>query len=559
LFTYERATGAIRLVTGGTSATTSYSRQAQYVGISSDSRYLVYSTDYLENITGFTAPGKPVASLWTLVDGGYPTASGKQKNTAVRVADLDPTKLTFQMSGGYIDTDNAPATVSTVTILRPSTDRLTFWVGVVDGSNVKAVKLDLQDNSSGILVKATAAKYGSTSSFSLQSNWETSGSSGTVAGGLNDGGYGVSLLQASGSNLTSVMLKEGAVAARDLVAYDLVSGQSILLTHSATSRTQSQAADVSNQVLSVDGRHVLFTAANAAKLGNDGTAFTDSAPAVNDLFATNLQTGEIRLLSRAVGNSLASAGVAMTLQGTTANGHAIVSVTDASAFGFTDSAPSAADLLDIDLATGAIRLITRASASNTGTSAGAAGTVEKITGSHVYFYANDATKFGFTDPATGEPDLFRYDAATDSLLLLSHATTSTTQALNAAFRTGSVTASADARYVAFVSNLLGTSGGFTASVTGNGLFLADTHTGAIRLLNATNAAGNTLSYSAWGNPTSKPRFFTSDGNSFVWQTSGYLGWTASDMTGYGAGADNQNTDGVMLFDLSQGVPAAGTN
>jgi mRNA-degrading endonuclease HigB of HigAB toxin-antitoxin module len=432
---------------------------------------------------------------------------------------------------------------------------LTFWVeGSVEN---KAVKLELEDTLSGILVKATAAKFSSGSAGS-GTDWDTSGTLGTVATSLTASGYGVSLLQANGANLTSAMRAEGAIAARDLVAFDLVTGVQSLLSHSAAaSNLESQAGDVRNATLSADGRYVLFTAADATKFGNGGTAFIDTAPAVTDLFATDVQTGQIRLLSRSGGGATASAGVAPTLLGTTAEGWAVFSVNNASALGFTDSATSMSDLFAFNLADGTLKLISRASSGSAISSAGVAVTFERIVGNHVYFTANNATSLGFTSDAdNARADLFRFAPTTGAMELLSHSTTSATAAFAGNYRAGSLTVSPNGRYVAFAMNMQGSSGGFTVNVNGDALFLADSQTGAIRIVNSNDSEGTTLSYAAWAGVQDFERFFTPDGRLFVWGSS-YGGYLESDRTGADGGWDNQFGRNAYMVDLSNGVSNAG--
>lgn len=317
LIVVDRQTGSMRLATSGSNATTTRSRQSQFVGLTADSQYLIYSTDYAEAIADFSTPGKPQPSAWALVDGGYPTTSGKSKTTSLRVADIDPLKLTIAMAGGSIDNDGVVASVSSPTISR-STGSLSFWVQAYDDVYTKAVRLVLEDTATGIVVKATQAKY--TSGNQTNFNWTTSGNGGNVATSLNAGGYGVSLLEVQGANLTDSMKNEGVVASRDLIAYNLATGEQRLLSHSsATDSKQSQASNISNATLSAGGRYVLFSANNATKLGNNGVPFSDSAAGVADLFAADLQTNQIRLLSHTAASGTTSAAVGVNLLGTSAD------------------------------------------------------------------------------------------------------------------------------------------------------------------------------------------------------------------------------------------------
>ena len=559
LIVFDRRTGTMGLATYGASATTTRSRQSQFVGLSADSQYLIYTTGYAENIADFSTPGKPQPTSWVLVEGGYPTTSGKTKNTALRVADIDPTKLSFALAGGSITNDGVSATVSTPTISRTQTS-LSFWVQAYDDSYTKAVQLVLEDSASGILVKAAQAKY--TSGNQANFNWSTSGTTATVATSLTGSGYGVSLLEAQGSNLTEQMRSEGVVASQDLIAFKLSTGEHQLLSHSSTAdNKQSQAANIANATLSAGGRYVLFTANDATKLGNNGTAFSDSATGVADLFATDLQTNQIRLLSHTSGSATTSAGVNVTLQGTSVDDHfAIFSSNDASAFGFSDSATNANDLFVVSLSDGSIRLISRASADSTTTTSGQAVTFERIAGNHLYFSANDATKLGFaSDGDTTKASLFRYNLSTGSVDLLSRTTSSSTSALNGAYQSGSLTVSPDGRYVAFAVDLPSSFGGFTVGISGGALLMLDTQTSAIRMLNASNSSGDNLSYAAWSgiaNQISNPRYFTADSNTFVWQTS-YAGFIALDNRSFASGADSQYGSVALALNLSNGLADAG--
>ena len=555
ILVFDRVTQSVRLATAGATATTTRSRQAQFVGFGADGRTLVYTTDYVEDIGSFTAPGKASAGSWALVEGGYPTTGGKLKTTTVRVADLDPTTLSFALDGASVTDKGLAATVSSVTIAR-SAGSLSFWVQAVDTGTTKAVKLELTDTGGGILVRATSAKYVSGSQANY--NWNTGGTAGVVATSATATGYGVSLLEAVAANLSATMRREAASAARDVVAVDLATGTQMLVSHSAAAgNLQSQAGDVRNVTLSADGRFVLFTAADARRFGNAGTAFTDVAPAVTDLFATDLRTGRIQLLSRGA-TATASAGVAPTLLGTTADGWAVFSVANPTAFGFTAGAAATTDLIAANLVDGTLRLISRASAGAATTSAGVAVTCERVTGGHVYFSAADARAFGFTSDADAtRADLFRFAPSTGTLELVSHAVTSPTAALGGSYRGGSLTVSPQGRFVAFVLDMQAASGGFSTSVTGDALFIADMQTGAIRMVNADNAEGSRLSYGAWAGVQNEPRFFSPDGTSFVWQSS-YSGWIHSDRSGEASGWDSQNGTTAYVLDLGGGVRNAGT-
>jgi len=396
-------------------------------------------------------------------------------------------------------------------------------------------------------------------------DWSGSGTadlsihSAEVATSGTDVGVGLTTLSVGPADTSDQMQREvptdNLPPATDIVAYNLATGEQTLLSHGVTGSGASGAADVSDVTLSADGRYVLFRAADATRLGNDGLAFTDAAPYAADWFATNIETGEIRLLTRSTTDPMEGAGASATLLGTSTDGaQAIFSTNDAAAFGFSDANPGTADLFTIGLDDGVIRLISRAASNLATTSSGQAVNVEQIAGNHVYFTAADATKLGFaSDDATDRNDLFRYDLRTSEVQLLSHAIGDTSAALGGSYLADSLTVSSDGRYVAFALNLGADTGGFDVRIGGQGLFLTDTETGAIRLVNSDDNAGRVLSYSAWAGVANKPRYFAGDQGKLVWQSS-YLDFI-SGVRGEVFGA--QYNEGVMLFDFSFGLNPGG--
>ncbi|MFM8476978.1 MAG: hypothetical protein ACKOEO_14465, partial [Planctomycetaceae bacterium] len=378
-------------------------------------------------------------------------------------------------------------------------------------------------------------------------------------------GLGVSRFSIGYPKASNAMLSEVSTddlePSTDVVAYELATGDRKLLSHSAAGETVSGAAGVSQVSVSTDGRYALFTAADATRLGNGGTAFTDPDMTVADWFASDLQTGQIRLLTRSAASPLSSLVSSMTLLGTSSDGYAVFSTTNAAAWGYTDSAPGTTNLLSINLADGTVRLISRSSGSNLNSTSGQSVTFQQISGQYLYFSAADATKLGFvSDGNTARADLFRYRLDNGALDLLSHTATSVVDAMNGTYESGSLTVSADGRYAAFALYLDSNYGGFTRNISGDALFLADTQGNTIRLLNSTNTAGTNMSYAAWadlGNQVSNPRFFTPDSSRFVWLTS-YTEFIAISGRSYASGVDKQYGLVALVTDLSGGVINAGS-
>ncbi|XGB41526.1 MAG: cadherin domain-containing protein [Nodosilinea sp. LVE1205-7] len=385
----------------------------------------------------------------------------------------------------------------------------------------------------------------------------------SVATSSTTAGLGVSAINVGPLDTSSQMQSEiptgNLAASRDLVAYELATGNQILLSHNAANNKASNAANVDQVAISADGRYVVFSALDATRLGNGGVAFTDADPLRADWFATNTQTGQIRLLTHASGNDNASAGAAVSWQGVGGKGsYAVFSTANAGAFGFTDDSPEVSDLLAVGLQDGVIRLITTNGPASPNVSNGQAISLLKISGDHVYFTANDATKFGFaSDAGASQASLFRYDLSTGKLKLLSHAIGDTSAALAGAYVSNSLTVSPDGRYVAFALGTGTSSGGFSIPTLGgnpgHALFVTDTTTGNIRLVNSSylSTTGTALSYASWADVGTKPRFFSGDGTKLIWQ-SDYLSYVGNGVTG------GQYDDGVVLLNLANGVQPAGT-
>ncbi|MEB3200734.1 MAG: Calx-beta domain-containing protein [Synechococcaceae cyanobacterium] len=340
-------------------------------------------------------------------------------------------------------------------------------------------------------------------------------------------------------------------ASADLIAYDLASGAQTLLSHGAASATQSLAAGIGSTVLlSNDGQYALFTANDVSKLGNAGTAFSDTAPSSADLLAARLSDGEIRLLSGAAG---VSGGTHVSLLGQSGDGrHAVFSAADATRYGFSDPAPSGTDLFTVEIATGTIRLLNHA-AGNPSAATASNPTFLQVTGDYAYFSVADATSLGATgDDHVGKADLYRVNLSSGERQLLSFQQNNPAAAMNGSVVAGSLLVSNDDRYVAFAYNVpAGTgSGGLSFTQGGDGVFLVDTQAGTIRLVNWTGNQSQG-SYGFWAG--ARPKAFTV-GNGALIVESSYLSWTGSGLSGSG-----QTDKGILSYDLASGALAVLTH
>ncbi|MFN6338928.1 MAG: Calx-beta domain-containing protein [Cyanobacteriota bacterium] len=333
-------------------------------------------------------------------------------------------------------------------------------------------------------------------------------------------------------------------ASADLVAYDLASGAQTLLSHGAGNATQSLGAGLGSTVLLTnDGQYALFTANDVSKLGNAGNAFSDSAPTSADLIAARLSDGQLRLLSGSAG---VSAGAAVTLLGQSADGaYAVFSAADASRFGFSDPASAATDLFSVEIATGTIRPLNHPAGTLTATTSGAA-TFLQVVGNNVYFSVADATTLGASaDADITKADLYRANLISGEVQLLSFQKNNPTAAMNGGVVANSLVVSSDNRYVAFAYGVpAGTSsGGLTFNQGGDGLFVVDTQARSIQLANWSGNQ-NQGSYGFWAG--ARPKAFAAGNRSLIYESS-YLSWTGSGLSGSG-----QYDKGILSFDLASG-------
>lgn len=283
-------------------------------------------------------------------------------------------------------------------------------------------------------------------------------------------------------------------------------------------------------MLSNDGQYVLFTANDASKLANAGTAFTDASPTTADLFAARITDGSINLLSRGTSSATTGAGTAVTLLGQSADGtYAIISTADASKFGLTDTNITSNDLLAINITSGAITALNHSNGSNTTTTASDPTFIAAI-GDYAYFTVRNATTMGATaDGSATKADLYRTQISSGAIKLLSFQSATPSAAMDGSYVSNSLVVSSDDRYVAFTSDV-------PTSAGGGAVFVVDTLASTIKQVNA--------SYTQWGD--ARARAFAIDNNSLIFTTryTGYLG-------GFGSKSDNEI--GIFKFNISTGA------
>jgi len=296
----------------------------------------------------------------------------------------------------------------------------------------------------------------------------------------------------------------------DLFAYNLNTGNTALVTHSAAvGNLQSAAVTTSAAVgVSTDSRYLAFSNSNAVTFGYAGTAFTDNATANTDYLLYEFSTGATRLITHSAANGGGDSGLlngsASALQMGSDGRYLVFSASDVSSLGnngqtFVDSASAASDLVVYDLASGQLSLASHSAALGSATSATAAATSYGVWGETVVFSAADASKFGnggnaFADAGTSTTDLFTYNAVSGTINLVTHSATNTLSSNQSTVTSGANYVTPDGRFIVFSApdaTRFGNNGvSFTdASVTANDLFVYEVATGQIRLMTHDGSSG----------------------------------------------------------------------
>jgi hypothetical protein len=94
-----------------------------------------------------------------------------------------------------------------------------------------------------------------------------------------------------------VAFTDALTTGNDIFVLNLETGRVQLATHSSVAGNLDSAGGAATYAgMSTDGHYVFFTANDASKYGNNGVAFIDNNTSNANLFAYDVQTGEIRLL-----------------------------------------------------------------------------------------------------------------------------------------------------------------------------------------------------------------------------------------------------------------------
>ncbi len=456
IFLYDRATGANTLVSHAlSSATTAGSSYALEPTLSADGRYVAFrggASNLVSQPTGFRA----VVYLYDRVTGANALVS--------------PATPTGDSHRPRISSDGAwVGFTSDATDLVPGQTDTVFTNDVF-----------LWSRASGSLTLVTRTPGSATT---------TAGSSATDLA-INSDGSWIALVTPSSGLVGGIDDHNGT---EDVFLYERATGVNTLLTSrgGAVSASAGGALAIwSGTVMSNDGRFVAFTSAASNFAGaTDGNM-------ADDVFLYDRVTGAITLVSHASG-ALSTAGNSSSSEPLlSTDGSVVVFQSDANNLVSGQDAPffPTRQLFLYDRAGGGILLVSHSAGSPSTTANGAVG----FTGD--YAASGDGRWIAFTHygnnlvagqvDGNGTYDIFLFDRANGTTLLVSHTSSSPTQAGNGFSSAPSL--SADGRYLAFRSN----SSDLVPGQNGTGgLFLYDRVAGTTTRV--TNS-GDTLRLSADG-------------------------------------------------------------
>lgn len=247
----------------------------------------------------------------------------------------------------------------------------------------------------------------------------TAGGASEALGISSDGRY--VLLQSNADNLLAGMTD--ANAGENLFLYDRMAGTTVLVSHAAGDPATTADVEVTNAVLSADGRWVAFTsrATNLVAGQVEGTQTLLTAP---DVFLWDRDSGLVSLVSHQPGLPLTAAGNCWiyTGLGISADGNRIVFGSGAQNLvaGQSDGI-STNDVFLYDRATDTNTLVSHATGNATAATGGALESILSADGGWVAFSSLDPNLVAGQIDTNGDSDLFLYSQATGTNVLMSHA------------------------------------------------------------------------------------------------------------------------------------------
>jgi hypothetical protein len=496
LFWWDKNTGTQKLITHSSVSNTESAATAAstYRGMTSDSAAVVFSnanaTQFGNNPTAFTDADTTITDLFW-----WDKTTGTQKLiTHSSVAGNNASAATAASVFSGITTDSSAVVFSNVDATKFGNNGVAFT-----DAGTAATDLFWWDKATGEQKLISHSSLAGNTEAASTLNSATFGGISADSSAVVFGHFDVAVLGNSGVAFTRT-----AGTFLNLLWWDKTTGEQKLITHNSTAgNTASSLTSHSTfRNISADSSAVVFASADATKLGNSGTAFTDAGTAADDIFWWDKATGVQKLITHSslAGNTESAATTASTFLRITADSSAVVFYNaNATKFGnsgtaFTDTGTAATDLFWWDKATGIQKLITHSSLSNTDSAATANSAISgsAADSSAVVFSNVDATQFGnsgtaFTDAGAAATDLFWWDKTSGVQTLITHSSVAgnTDSAATANSAIGGIAADSSAVVFSNVdATQFGNSGtAFTdAGTAATDLFWWDKSTGTQKLI-----------------------------------------------------------------------------
>lgn len=576
VFLFNRATGATVLVSRtSTSATTTGNAASSTASMSTDGRYVAFTSNATDLVTGqFDVPNSNdvflfdrVTSTTTLVShastsvtttangaSGTSTISGDGRFVAYRSA---ATNLVTGQTDTNAATDvflferetGATTLVSHTSASLTTTGNAASDVPVFsrDGSFVafRSVATNVVAGMTDTNGTADVFLYNrATEGIALVSRTGTTvvttGNNLSEAAALSTDGRYVAFRSAATNLVTGQADTNNGF---DIFLFDRVTGATALVSHSNTSASATGDTGSLVPTISADGRYVGFLSA-AANLVNGRTDISGVAPVDVFLYDRDTTANRVVTLREASLPILAAGGSSTALASRPAvsdDGRYIAYASRATNLvdGQTDT-NNLSDVFLYDRVTGATVLVshTSDSASTTG-NAESTSPVISSDGRYVAFQSFANNLVAGTD-ANNQVDVFLYDRDTGVTTLVSRRSGSATATGNGLSDTPVM--SSDGRYVVFRSAATNLVAAQTDANNTFDVFLFDRDTGVTTLVSRTSASATTA-----GDAVSGAAVISADGN--------YVAFSSNATNLVPGQTDTNATSDVFLFDRSAGTTA----
>jgi Tol biopolymer transport system component len=323
----------------------------------------------------------------------------------------------------------------------------------------------------------------------------TAGGMSETAGISADGRY--VLLYSNADNLLPGMTD--ANVGRNLFLHDRVAGTTVLVNHAAGNPSKTADAEVTNAVLSADGRWAAFASRATNLVAGQVEGGSQPWSAASDIFLWDRGSGVVRLVSHQPGLPATADGGCWDSKGLgiSADGNRVVfgsSAPDLMA-GETDS-NSSIDIFLYDRATDTNTLVSTVANDVFFAAGGSLDSVISADGNWVAFLSTATNLVAGQTDGNGGSDLLLYSRATGTNVLVSHAAGAASTAANAS--TGDTASwvpqlsiSADGSRIAYWSNASNLVAGQVDGNAGADVFLYDRATGTNTLASHSSAGATT--------------------------------------------------------------------